>query len=274
MSVQKDESGRRYVQAEVEVPGTPEEVWQAIATGPGVTSWFVPTEIDGRPGGDITANFGPGMVSHSTVRTWDPPRRFTAENEGGMGPGSPAMGTEWIVEARSGGTCVVRVVHSWFAETDDWDNQFAGTVHGWGAFFRILNLYLTYFRGQTGTTLQMAENTATPVAEAWPALLGALGIDGAGVGDRVSTADGVPALAGVIERVGAPEWPELLIRLDQPTSGVAHLFAMPMGGKTHLRVHLFLYGDQAAAVAGREEPLWQSWLAGHAAPVGEASDVA
>ena len=45
MSVKKEASGRRYVQVEVEVPGTPEEVWQAIATGPGVSSWFVPTEI-------------------------------------------------------------------------------------------------------------------------------------------------------------------------------------------------------------------------------------
>ena len=30
---------------EVEVPGTPEQVWNAIATGPGISSWFVPTEI-------------------------------------------------------------------------------------------------------------------------------------------------------------------------------------------------------------------------------------
>ena len=44
MPVKKDSSGRRYVQAEVEVPGTPEQVWQAIATGPGISSWFVPTE--------------------------------------------------------------------------------------------------------------------------------------------------------------------------------------------------------------------------------------
>ena len=35
MTVYKDESGRRWVQVEVEVPGTLEEVWQAIATGPG-----------------------------------------------------------------------------------------------------------------------------------------------------------------------------------------------------------------------------------------------
>ena len=51
MTVKKEESGRRWVQSEVEVPGTPEEVWDAIATGPGVSSWFFPTEIEGREGG-------------------------------------------------------------------------------------------------------------------------------------------------------------------------------------------------------------------------------
>ena len=47
MSVKKEASGRRSVQVEFEVPGTPEEVWQAIATGPGISSWFVPTEVRG-----------------------------------------------------------------------------------------------------------------------------------------------------------------------------------------------------------------------------------
>ena len=44
MSVKKEASGRRSVQVEVEVPGTPEEVWQAIATGPGISSWLMPAE--------------------------------------------------------------------------------------------------------------------------------------------------------------------------------------------------------------------------------------
>ena len=47
MTVKKDSSGRRSVEAEIEVPGTPETVWTAIATGPGISSWFVPAEVDG-----------------------------------------------------------------------------------------------------------------------------------------------------------------------------------------------------------------------------------
>src|SRR5262249_32168804 len=42
---------------------------------------------------------------------------------------------------RGGGICVVRVVHSLFASTDDWDNQLEGTESGWPGFFRILRIY-------------------------------------------------------------------------------------------------------------------------------------
>ena len=69
MSVKKEPSGRRSVQVEVEVPGTPEEVWQAIATGPGISSWFVPAEFEERDGKPVAEklNFGPGMESSSAV---------------------------------------------------------------------------------------------------------------------------------------------------------------------------------------------------------------
>src|ERR1700704_4680702 len=107
MSIKKDASGRRSVQVEVEVPGSPELVWQAIATGPGISSWFVPTESEERVGGAVTANFGPGMESTSTIPRGAPPRSFAAEGAG-MSPDAPPMATEWVVEAKSGGICVVR----------------------------------------------------------------------------------------------------------------------------------------------------------------------
>ncbi|HEX9763780.1 MAG TPA: hypothetical protein VGA39_00720, partial [Candidatus Acidoferrales bacterium] len=100
MSVKKEPNGRRSVQVEVEVPGTPEEVWQAIATGPGVSSWFVPAEVDERAG-TVTLDFGPGMRSVAKRTAWDPPRRFAAECSD-WGPNSPPVATEWTVEARSG----------------------------------------------------------------------------------------------------------------------------------------------------------------------------
>ena len=81
MSVKQEANGRRSVQVEFEVPGTPEEVWQAIATGPGISSWFVPTEIEERDGKPVAVklNFGPGMEPRSVVTAWDPPRMFAQE---------------------------------------------------------------------------------------------------------------------------------------------------------------------------------------------------
>ena len=75
MSVKKEANGRRSVTVEFEVPGTPEEVWQAIATGPGISSWFVPTEIEEKGGKPVAVKykFGPGVEPQGVVTIWDPP---------------------------------------------------------------------------------------------------------------------------------------------------------------------------------------------------------
>ena len=80
MSVKKEASGRRSVQVEVEVPGTPEEVWQAIATGPGISSWMVTAEFEERDGKPVAVkmNFGPGMESCSSRGVGSP--RRTSQN--------------------------------------------------------------------------------------------------------------------------------------------------------------------------------------------------
>jgi hypothetical protein len=78
----------------------------------------------------------------------------------------------------------------------------------------------------------------------------------------VETAPGAPRLAGVVERVVDKEREELFLRLEEPTSGVAHLFPIPMGGQVCLSVRFYLYGAQARAVAAREAPVWQAWING------------
>jgi hypothetical protein len=200
------------------------------------------------------------MDSVSTITAWDPPHRFAATCQD-LGPDAPPVATEWIVEARSGGACVVRVVHSLFTSADDWDNQLEGWESGWPDFFRILRLYLTHFRGRRGSAMQLGSAATKTKSETWAALTASLGLAGATMGLRVRATDGAPPLAGVIERVGEDPYPEeLLLRLDEPTPGIAHLFAMDMGGQVYLSIRLYLYGDQAAAVVARDEPLWQAWM--------------
>ena len=86
MSVKKEPNGRRSIQVETEVAGTPEQVWQAIATGPGVTAWFVPTEIESDASGKpvkVISHFGPGMDGVAEVKAWEPPHRFVDEQRRG-----------------------------------------------------------------------------------------------------------------------------------------------------------------------------------------------
>ena len=263
MPVKKDASGRRSVAVETEVPGTPEEVWQAIATGPGISAWFVPTQLEEREGGAIVLDFGPGMESKAVVKVWDPPRRFVGESPpDAMGPGSPTVADEWTVEAKSGGTCRVRIVHSWFASTDDWDNQFEGVEQGWPAFFRILGIYLAHFRGQASDVIPLMAMSSESKSAVWDKLLGSLGLARPAEGQRVEAAPGAPRLAGIVDRVGDKGHEELFIRLEAPTSGVAHFLPIVMGGQVCLSVRLYLYGTEARAVVARETPAWEAWING------------
>jgi uncharacterized protein YndB with AHSA1/START domain len=262
MTVRKDDAVPvRFIEFELEVPGTPEQVWQAIATGPGITSWFVPTEMelgkDGKPT-QMTLHFGPGMDSTAQITAYDPPHRLAAEDS--WGPGSPMIATEWTVEAKGGGTCVVRVVHSLFAETDDWDGQLEGVENGWPTFFRILRIYLTDFRGQHAATMQSVGMAASD-AEGWPKLLHELGIEGAAPGARVEAASSAPPLAGKIELVSDhPTQRGMLVRVTEPAPGVASLGAYACGGPVQTMISFYLFGEQGQGAVKRDASKWETWM--------------
>src|SRR6266478_5636479 len=260
MSVKKEANGRRSVQIEIEVPGTPEEVWQAIATGPGISSWMVPAEFEEQGGKPVAVkmNFGPGMEIRAVLTAWDPPRMFAGESPGWT-PEMPSIATQWSVEACAGGVCVVRVVHSLFASTDDWDNQLEGTESGWPGFFRILRIYLTHFRGQRSAMMQWMAPAAGTEAEAWETLTAALGLEGVSAGQRWTAPAGVPALSGVVEHVTQRPC-NALLRLEKPGPGTAALGAVNFGGQSMVTLNFYLYGDQAAGTIVRETPLWQAWI--------------
>ena len=258
MSVKKEASGRHAVQVEVEVPGTPEEVWQAIATGPGISAWMVPAEFEVRDGTPVAVkmNFGPGMEIRWPVTAWEPPRKWIAQSDGFQG--SPPFANEWSVEARGGGICIVRIVQSLFASTDDWDNQLEGAAHGWPGFLRTLRIYLTHFRGQRSAMMKWMAPAAGTEAEAWETLTAALGLKGMSVGQRGTGPAGVPAFSGVVEYVTQSPY-DALLRLDKPGPGVAALGAFNCG-PIMVALNFYLYGDQAAGTVARETPLWEAWF--------------
>jgi len=84
------------------------------------------------------------------------------------------------------------------------------------------------------------------------------------VGKRVTTAQSAPPLTGIVEWAGQPAWPEeLLLRLDEPAPGIAHLVPHAMDGQVYLTIRFYLYGDQAPAAVALAEPMWQAWVNEH-----------
>lgn len=260
MSVKKEASGRRSVEIEFEVPGTPEEVWQAIATGPGISSWLMPAEFEERDGKPVALklNFGSGGESRAVVTAWDPPRVFAAQADG-LVPGSPPIASEWHIEAQAGGTCILRLVHSLFASTDDWDDQLEYVESGWSAFLFTLQIYLRHFRGQRSTLMKWMVPAAGTEAQAWESLITALGLKGVSVGQRWTAPTSAPALGGVAEYFSQSPY-DALMRLDKPGPGVAAFGTVDMGGSCMVGMNVYLYGDRAAGTAARETPLWQAWF--------------
>jgi uncharacterized protein YndB with AHSA1/START domain len=250
---------RRAIRLDVEVPGTPEQVWEAIATGPGISAWFVAAEVEPREGGEIVLDFGSGMVERSHVTAWEPPHRFAYGVEGERGR---ALAMELLVEARGGGTCVVRLIISGFGSGAEWDAEFDGMEGGWKLFLANLVLYMTHFRGQPSGSLIVNGTDPGPAETALARLTGALGLPSAlALGDAVATSgEGVPRLAGEVVRVTGTM---VTLLTHEPARGTAFVAAESGGTAIWTSLYGYFFGDEAAAVAEREKPLWEAWMAEH-----------
>ena len=253
----EDSEERSSIELEVEVVGTPEEVWRAIATGPGVSSWYVPHEIEERAGGAAAASFGPGpeMQVPGRVVEWDPPNRVVFDG----GEGVVGLAFEWLVEAKDGGTCVVRLINSGFGSGTEWDDQYDAMTDGWRMFMFNLQLHLKHFGGQSARASLPMALWPDSRASAWAKLTRALGIPAApSVGDQLKlrAGDG-PAMSGVVVEAHAQR---LSLLLDEPAKGTGIIAAEGHGDQTGVSVWSYLYGPEGEAAIERDEPRWFEWL--------------
>ena len=56
------------------------------------------------------------------------------------------------------------------------------------------------------------------------------------------------------------ENPDILLKLEQPAPGLAHMFIMPMDEQTSISVRIFLYGKTGAQAASHMKQEWSKWL--------------
>jgi uncharacterized protein YndB with AHSA1/START domain len=235
---------------EIRVEATPEEVWDAIATGPGVDSWFMGrNEIEPRVGGTTRMEFG-GSTEEATVTAWEPPTRLASRTP--EDPDGAFHVFEYIVEGRQKGSTLVRWVHSG-ALGENWEAEYEGLSEGDPMYFDKLRVYLTYFRGRRAIPVAVFGPQLPDRDEAWTRYHRALGLPGTpALGDSVRlTPEGLPILEGVVD------WESrdfLGVRTDDGIYRFMHISVF--GGPTGVGHHIFVEGlDQEEA-----EQAWASWL--------------
>lgn len=244
-------SGEFELRKEVELDASPEQVWEAIATGPGIASWFMgPHEVEPRVGGRMRLTIG-DFSEQSTITAWDPPKRLAYRGDKGADGSFHAM--EYLIEGREGGSTVLRFVHSGFL-SDDWGAEYeAMTSHGWDMYLHTLAQYLKYFTGRPGTYVHAGGPTAAEGQDAWTAATEGLGLTGpVSNGDRVRlTPEGLAPIEGVVD-YAVPHFREFL-----GVRGSDGLYRFHGGGgQIAVGHHLFaedVNGDEAAQA-------WQAWL--------------
>ena len=221
------------IRREVELPATPEEVWEAVATGPGTASWLFPEEP------------GPNDLVES-----DRPHRYAVRTEG---EGGYFNAIEFVIEAREGGTAVLRYVHSGVFEDEGWDDQF-DAVDGHTEFYlHTLGQYLEHFSPRTASYvgggpggLMGPEASMTP--DAFEKLKRELGASSEG--DRVSLPNG--GGDGVVDYATDKF-------LGVRTGDALYRFfgRNAFGGPVGMSIHHF--GDVDVDAAARD---WSEWLNG------------
>jgi uncharacterized protein YndB with AHSA1/START domain len=230
---------------EITVDATPDQVWDAIATGPGVDAWFMGrTAIE--PKQTVRTEFDGGFTLRYAVTDWDPGRKLAYRSEPAENGEFHAW--EFLVEGRAGSATVVRVVHS--GALANWDDEYDAMREGDAMYIGKLAAYVSHFAGATGDSVQFQLEQPGSREEVMARVRQRLGLaDGVAEGDRVrATPEGVEPLDAVVDYVTPFA---LGLRTDDGLTRFLHAMGMVV-----VEEHRYAGG------APRD---WQAWLEGVAA---------
>lgn len=240
--------GREFERVDsAEVGATPEQVWQAIATGPGIDSWFMGRNEVDPEGGVVRQSFG-GYQPEHRVTAWEPPHRFAYRSD--EAPDGRFVAYEFLVEGRDRSSTVLRMASSGFLPGDDWAAEYEAMNKGGALFFATLATYLDHFAGRTARPLTLFGPQTPDWPRARAALLRALGLPpSAGPGDEVHV-----SLAGV-GRIDGEVYFANEHTLGVRAPDALYRFLKGFAGPIVAGHHLFGETD-----AGAAERAWQTWL--------------
>ncbi len=189
------------IEKEISLAAPPEQVWEAIATGQGLNSWFMGSanEVEPGQGGTMLLAFDDAEPQPAAITAWDPPRRLAYR--GATSPDGVFHAFEYLIEAR-GGTTTVRLVHSGVLG-DDWEGEYDALNEGDFMYLHKLAQYVLHFAGRPVIYVQAFLPTEADNETVLASFRSALGL-----GDSVTEGDkarvepaGLAAVDGVVDFV-------------------------------------------------------------------------
>lgn len=188
------------IRAELALAATPEQVWDAIATGPGLDSWFMGhSEIEPGEGGTNRLEM-PGYTQETTITAWEPGRHLAFRGED---PDGTFAAFEFLIEGRDGDSTVLRCVHNGLLG-DDWEAQYDGMKVGDALHLRKLATYLAYFPERTSKFNLFLVGPAVPDdTKVWSTFANALSVSEITEGARVRLPE-LAHITGTVDFLMAP----------------------------------------------------------------------
>jgi len=233
---------------EADVDASPEETWEAIASGPGMDSWFMGrNEIEPQEGGRIALTVGDFTLT-AKVTAWEPPTHFSSRSD--PTPDGVFHQFDYRIDGRGPSASTIRYEHSGML-TGDWEAEYEAMQRGDPVYFEKLTEYLRFFRGRFATPVNAYGPEVAAPDLAMAMYRHALGIDPAAVvGDAVRFAPyGFEPEDGVVDHV-SDEF------VGVRTADAMYRFIRAFNGQSMAGHHLFAAGvDQQ-----RAEQQWTEWL--------------
>lgn len=171
-------SNRRF-EITLELEASRQDVWNAIATGDGLASWFpAAAEVVPGVGGRIKWDWDEGYHWPLTIDVWQPGERLKARYESDVdeeGGGKVPLFVEFALEGE-GGRTTLRLVHSGFGPDASFDEEYDGISQGWPIELQSLKVYLEHHSGARRQLAWARTSTALAPDAAMRRLLGNEGI--------------------------------------------------------------------------------------------------
>lgn len=236
------------IEKDVVLPATPEQVWHAITTGPGLASWFM--SVEALSGG--SAGPDAGLSALGEVITSEPGKHFVLRTP--AAPDGSFQAFEYLLEAHDGGTTALRFVHSGF-QGDDWETEYDATQRGWDMYLHTLGEYLRYFPDRTATSLVAEGPPESAGEQAWGRVPAALGLDAPvtpGTTVRL-TPKGLAPIEGIVDYAQ-----DTFLGVRTPDALYRFHGRVALGLPIAVGHHVF------APELARQEPeeAWKAWLQG------------